>query len=351
MNATELIALGYRKLASSDVGKTFGNDLETTVYIASDIDFWMGGYSQYITVLTFNNGTNTFYAKINTDGSDESYLVVNDVRVALYNMDGPNNYSESFTISSGYEITQYLQIKNYYSQSVDLLYVKDIETTSISDTYKKMCMCINDNFRSKVIILATGVTLNYSTKDVDIDSTFTLTATVAPANTTDKTISWSSSDTAKATVNSSGLVTGKVAGSVTITATTSNGKTATCAVTVKSGVVSVTSVSITSYPTNLYRLNNYQLAWEVLPANAQNKNVTFNLKIPNVLLNLNGGDAGKDIGGGNYIEITTGGKIIYGSSSGCTDMLANDSGTVTITTVDGGFTSSKAITIRRYFCD
>ena len=60
-----------------------------------------------------------------------------------------------------------------------------------------------------------------------LDSTsYTLTATVSPSNATDKSITWTSSNTSVATV-SSGKVTIKAAGTATITAKTVNGKTAT----------------------------------------------------------------------------------------------------------------------------
>ena len=50
-------------------------------------------------------------------------------------------------------------------------------------------------------------------------SQITLTATVLPAEVSNKAVTWSSSDETKATVDANGVVTGKAAGSVTITAT------------------------------------------------------------------------------------------------------------------------------------
>ena len=66
-----------------------------------------------------------------------------------------------------------------------------------------------------------------------VNGTQQLTATVTPSGA-NQSVTWSSSNTGIATVNSSGLVTGVAAGNATITATTTNNLTATCAITVTS---------------------------------------------------------------------------------------------------------------------
>lgn len=61
----------------------------------------------------------------------------------------------------------------------------------------------------------------------------TLSATVQPSNATDKAVQFTSSNETIATVTPvQGKITGVKAGTATITATTSNGKTAVCEVTV-----------------------------------------------------------------------------------------------------------------------
>jgi hypothetical protein len=80
----------------------------------------------------------------------------------------------------------------------------------------------------------TGVSLNKSSTTLTVGDTEQLTATIAPANATNKAVTWTSSNNSAATVSSTGLITAKAAGETTITVTTSDGSyTATCDVTVE----------------------------------------------------------------------------------------------------------------------
>ncbi|WNO50911.1 Ig-like domain-containing protein [Lacticaseibacillus paracasei] len=78
-----------------------------------------------------------------------------------------------------------------------------------------------------------GVSLTPATVSVKVGATTALTATVSPEDATDKAVSYASSKTSVATINSSGVLTGVSEGSTTITVTTHDGgKTASAAVTV-----------------------------------------------------------------------------------------------------------------------
>ena len=82
-------------------------------------------------------------------------------------------------------------------------------------------------------IPVTGVTVSPASATIGVAGTQQLTATVAPADASNKSVTWTTSDATKATVNTTGLVTGTTAGSATITATTvDGGKTNTSAITV-----------------------------------------------------------------------------------------------------------------------
>ena len=81
-------------------------------------------------------------------------------------------------------------------------------------------------------VQATGVTLDKTLASVKQGKTLTLTATVAPADATNKNVTWSSDNESVATV-SDGVVTGVATGTAQITATTVDGNhTASCTVTV-----------------------------------------------------------------------------------------------------------------------
>lgn len=79
----------------------------------------------------------------------------------------------------------------------------------------------------------TGVTLSESSKTIKVGSSATLSATVTPSNAANKDVSWSSSNTAIATVDSNGKVTAITNGYATITVYAS-GYSASCSITVNS---------------------------------------------------------------------------------------------------------------------
>ena len=76
-------------------------------------------------------------------------------------------------------------------------------------------------------VLASSILIQKSSRYIQAGKTLQLKAVITPSNTTDKTVTWKSSNTKYATVSSKGVVTAKKAGigkTVYITATTANGK-------------------------------------------------------------------------------------------------------------------------------
>ena len=89
-------------------------------------------------------------------------------------------------------------------------------------------------------IPASGISLNKTSVTLIQGATERLTATITPADVTNKNITWSSSNASVAEVDASGLVTAKAPGSATITAKTADGnKSAACVITVD-GIFNIT---------------------------------------------------------------------------------------------------------------
>ena len=107
----------------------------------------------------------------------------------------------------------------------DILIVVTAADGNNKDTYH---LVLSDS------VPVTGVTLNKASMELAVGASEQLTATISPANATNKGLTWTSSNSSVATVDSSGNVTAIGAGTATITVTTEDGgKTAICAVTVK----------------------------------------------------------------------------------------------------------------------
>jgi len=145
-----------------------------------------------------------------------------------------------------------------------------------------------------------------------------LTATVTPANASNKSVLWQSSNPTIANV-SNGTVTPLSAGSVDVTVTTADGGfSAVCTVNVAAAAVPVTGVNLS--PANL-TLNvggsPGVLSATVLPVNASNKMLSWSSSDPTVA----------SVSGGIVTPVSTGYAV------------------VTVTTAEGGFTASSQITV------
>ncbi len=133
-----------------------------------------------------------------------------------------------------------------------------------------------------ISIPVTGVAVSPATKSIVTGSYTNLTATVAPANATTKTFTWSSSNTAVATVSATGLVTGVTAGTATITATTQDGSfTSSCVITVSQAAANYAlnpdfevDAAGTAWATNWYKWtgspNNYIINSSVVAGSTGN---------------------------------------------------------------------------------
>lgn len=120
----------------------------------------------------------------------------------------------------------------------------------------------------------TGMALNNTAKTLYAGETFSLLATVAPADASDKRITYSSTDESIAAVSAVGVITGRKAGTATITAAAQDGSgiSASCVVTV---VQHVTGIVLNMTKETLYIGQTLPLLATVSPDNAPDKRVTF----------------------------------------------------------------------------
>lgn len=114
--------------------------------------------------------------------------------------------------------------------------------------YYQVCGCGDKRYTDTIPVL--GVTLDKQTMNLTAGSTGSLTATINPANAANKSLTWTSDNTAVATVNENGVVTAVAEGTAKITVKTVDGeKTAVCTVTVTAKTSGGSSSGGSSTPT------------------------------------------------------------------------------------------------------
>jgi uncharacterized protein YjdB len=127
----------------------------------------------------------------------------------------------------------------------------------------------------RVIQPVTGIRLNKTAITLQVSGVETLVATVPPQNASIKDVEWESDDTAIATVDANGKVTGIAAGIAIITVTTLDGGfTAECEVTVVAAYISPTGITVMPKTLSLDRGKFFTLEATITPAGA-NPTITW----------------------------------------------------------------------------
>ena len=177
----------------------------------------------------------------------------------------------------------------------------------------------------KIPVSATVITLNQQSASLFVGDTINLNVTFVPENTTEKNIEWSSSNTKVAQV-SDGLVSCLAQGNSIITATSANGKSASCSISVKS--ISVSSVTLSK--TSIGITDNtiaVQLVATINPANASNQQCLWSSSNQNVATV----DTQWDKPNGNIAFIQP---------------IGNGTTTITVTTMDGNKVAKCTVTVK-----
>lgn len=128
---------------------------------------------------------------------------------------------------------------------------------------------VNGNCRitvSAAQIAVTGIELDKTSLELTVGDTTVLTASVTPGDASDKSVNWSTSEEKIAAVDQQGQVRACAPGTATITAKTSNGKTAVCVVTVKAAPIKATGVTLDQIEIELTVGDEHRLTATVEPA-------------------------------------------------------------------------------------
>ena len=171
--------------------------------------------------------------------------------------------------------------------------------------------CKKDEDEPK-IVLVTDVVMSPSSATLTVGDTLHLSVTVLPTNATNRAVKWTSSNDTLATVDSNGIVTSHIDGTVTITATAVDGSNQSdgCTITINPGPeppVAVTGIKL-NFSSGYVGLGRHViLTATVYPENAANKRVlwrTTDVNIAALHQQEEGVILGRNIGEA-YIIVTT----------------------------------------------
>ena len=160
------------------------------------------------------------------------------------------------------------------------------------------------------IVHVTSVTLNETTLSLTVGGEETLMATVKPDDATNKTVTWTSSNTGVTTVDSNGKVTAVAAGEATITAKAGN-QTAKCEVTVtaaEEATVPVESITLNEMELTLNEGGVFQLTATVSPSDATDAEVEWEIDDDTIATLSDTGKVTAKKGGTATITASAGGK-------------------------------------------
>ncbi len=133
-------------------------------------------------------------------------------------------------------------------------------------------------------VLATTVSVDFEYSAIQTGSTYQLTATVYPNNTTNKNIIWSTSNESAISVTQDGTITAEGTGIAVITATSASNSSVKRSLTIMvKDVIEVTSLSLNHTSLQIYKGKNASLTCYVNPTNATDKTVTWSSDAPTIV--------------------------------------------------------------------
>ncbi|WP_411168221.1 Ig-like domain-containing protein [Clostridium sp. MB05] len=190
-----------------------------------------------------------------------------------------NVYVEGIKLKSG--INEFKLHIEPTQETVDLpWYTDDGRAGQATKTITMKINCTADPDGEKPDdVKVTGVSLDKTSEELKINESLELKATISPADATNKDVTWTTSDEKVAKVDENGKVVAVAPGKATITVTTKDGNfKAVAEIIVKDKevpAVKVTGVSLDKTSAELNINENLELKATISPADATNKDVTW----------------------------------------------------------------------------
>lgn len=332
MPSVTLIPSGYEGLSNMTINASYPisrgyTNADSTNYTRFDVTQSRTGEVYF----TFDVSDIPSGATITSVSARGKARVSNTTRVSSTVMQfysGTTAKGNNRTFASTTASTQTITVGSWTRSELNSLRLKIGGTASSSSSSRRIDFYGADFTveYSASTVHVTGVSLDKSTDSIEIGETTTLAETVAPADATDKSVTWSSSNTSVATV-SNGVVTGVGSGSATITVTTTDGGyTDTCVVTVTAPVLTPYYPATEMMPGKSYLIANGNSGSVYLLSDEANGSRTLKgvaATISNGILQISGAVAAKTLfecvryTSGNDVTITVekDGKYLYCDNS------------------------------------
>ncbi|MDE5828965.1 MAG: Ig-like domain-containing protein [Duncaniella sp.] len=254
----------------TDLTWTSSNEKVATVDEKGEITALSAG-STIITATTTNGLT----------ASCELTVIVPVSGLILNESEASIEIGKSITLSATVEPDDATEIKLIWSSSNEEVATVDEEgvVTAVAVGEAIITVTAHNGISASCVvtvkpIVAEDITLNHTSLELIEGDTEILTVTVAPENTTDKTVTWISSDNEVATVDDNGRVTAIAEGTSIITAACGEVK-AECTVTVVKKIIEAEGITLSSDSEELTVGESVELTVTVTPDDTNDKTVTW----------------------------------------------------------------------------
>ncbi|MCQ2607601.1 MAG: Ig-like domain-containing protein [Bacteroidales bacterium] len=273
-------------------------DDKTITWLSSDPEIAKVSNKGVVTALA--SGTVTIYAIAASSVSDHYSIQVVDVEVQNISL---NISKVTLTTGDNQQVSVSYEPENATNKSLVwtstdetiatvsedgvITAVGEGTTTIVVKTLSGISKIITVTVQSDVIAVE-NVSVAPTSLVMNAGDTKTVVATVSPADATNKTISWTSSDENVVTVSSEGIVTAVGAGTAEVTASSANGKTATVDVTVNYKKISSVSLAEKTITLNEGENSDLSSLLNLSPVTVETESIVWSINSSNATIDEDG---------------------------------------------------------------